>query len=157
MNILMICLGNICRSPMAEGVLKHYLQNLNIDHLHHVDSCGFEPCHLGEKPHYKAINVAQKHGVDISNQRQRLFKVEDFDVFDKIFVMDNGNYNSVRSFARSMEDMQKVDFLYNIVKPKQNIIVPDPWGGTEADFEHSFEMIDQACKILANNLKINSL
>jgi protein-tyrosine phosphatase len=150
MRILMVCLGNICRSPMAEGVLKAALDQRYVKHQVMVDSCGFEAFHLGERPHSMAIATAQRHGVDISQQRQRLFEPADFDRFDRIYVMDNGNYAQVRAMSRTAEDMQKVDYLMNVIHPGSNRIVPDPWGGTGKDYEYSFSLIEQACqKIVA--------
>lgn len=153
MRILMVCLGNICRSSMAEGVLRHMLQQAGIAGEHTVDSCGFEACHLGQPPHKMAITTAQRHGVDISGQRQRLFCKEDFMQYDKIYVMDHGNYAQVQRMATCVEDMNKVDYLYNKVRPG-NIPVPDPWGGTSHDFEHSYSMIEQACMQIVCELKM---
>lgn len=152
MRILMVCLGNICRSSMAEGVLRHMLEQAGIAREHEVDSCGFESCHLGQQPHRMAIATAQKHGTDISHQRQRLFCSEDFVRFDKIYVMDHGNYADVQRMATRKEDMLKVDYLYNEVAPG-NIPIPDPWGGTYDDFEHSYNMIEQACAQVVRKLQ----
>lgn len=149
----MICLGNICRSPMAEGVLCKKLIDNRLDGQVEVDSCGFEPFHLGEQPYYMAVNTAKKHGVFIENQRQRLFSANDFDAFDKIYVMDGGNYRDVKHLARNDEDMKKVDYLLNEVYPNSNKIVPDPWGGTERDYEHAFNLIEQACEVIVSKLR----
>lgn len=149
----MVCLGNICRSSMAEGVMRHLLEQAGISHLHSVDSCGFEPCHLGQSPHSMAIATAQRHGVDIAHQRQRLFVKEDFRRFDRIYVMDSGNYYDVNRKAVQADDMKKVDYLYNMVAKGQNIPIPDPWGGTMDDFEHSYNMILQSCQALTEDLK----
>ena len=152
-KILMICLGNICRSPMAEGVLRKKLEDNNLDKWVEVDSCGFESCHLGESPYYLAVRTARRHGVSIENQRQRVFSVKDFDEFDKIYVMDNGNYRNVERYARTQEDMKKVDYLLNEVYPHSNKIVPDPWGGTEQDFEYAFNLIEKACEAIVMGMK----
>ena len=152
MNILFICLGNICRSPMAEGAMKKILENLHIADEHFVDSCGFESYHLGEAPYKMAQQTAWKHNIDISRQRQRLFSQTDFDSFDRIFIMDSNNYRLVNQQKRTETDMQKVNYLYNMVKPKQNISIPDPWGGTYQDFELAFDMIWQACLKIGENL-----
>lgn len=149
----MVCLGNICRSPMAEGVLQKKLKDNKLDGQVEVDSCGFEACHLGEMPHPMSIRTAKKHGVSIENQRQRLFRVNDFDDFDKIYVMDGGNYRDVAYIARNEADMQKVDYLLNEVYPNSNKIVPDPWGGTERDYKHAFNLIDHACEAIVSKLK----
>ena len=157
MKILMICLGNICRSPMAEGVLQ---QKLNDNHLNGefiVDSCGFEPYHLGERPHSMAIETARKHGIDISRQRQRLFSVEDFDNFDRIYVMDSGNYRDVQKKSRCEDDMLKVDYLRNVVLPESNKHIPDPWGGNSKDFEYALQLIDEACDGIIEKIKHKTL
>ena len=153
----MICLGNICRSPMAEGVLQKKLDDNHLSGEFTVDSCGFEPYHLGEHPHSMATKTAQKHGIDISRQRQRLFSVEDFDNFDRIYVMDAGNYRDVQKMSRCDEDMQKVDYLRNVVHPKSNKRVPDPWGGTYEDYEYAFRLIDEACDGIIQRIKYNTL
>ena len=152
MKILMVCLGNICRSPMAEGILLQKLKKHHLDKTVQVDSCGFERQHLGEQPFYMAVRTAKKHGIDIENQRQRLFSPNDFDVFDKIYVMDSNNYRLVKKMSRKDEDMNKVDYLLNVVYPNQNRYVPDPWGGTEKDYEYAFQLIDTACDAIVEGL-----
>ena len=148
----MVCLGNICRSPMAEGILQQKLKEHHLDKTVTVDSCGFERQHLGEQPHYMAVNTAKKHDIHIEDQRQRLFSPEDFDDFDRIYVMDSGNYRLVKNMSRRDEDMNKVDYLLNTVHPNLNLYVPDPWGGTEKDYEYAFELIDSACDAIVKEL-----
>lgn len=155
MKILMVCLGNICRSPIAEGVLQKKLEENNLDVQ--VDSCGFESYHLGEHPHSMAIQTAKNHGIDISGQRQRLFKEEDFDIFDKIYVMDSGNYRDVKKKSRNEEDMQKVDYLRNVIHPNSNKHVPDPWSGTMEDYEYAFQLIDEACESIIKRIQYKTL
>ena len=153
----MICLGNICRSPMAEGILKDKLKQHNLDDKVFVDSCGFESACLGMPPHRLAIQTAKNHGINIENQHQRLFCVDDFDTFDKIYVMDYGNYRSVKYMARNDEDMKKVDYLLNVVYPDKNQHVPDPYGGTEKNYEYAFKLIDKACNAIIEFIKLESL
>jgi len=150
MRILMVCLGNICRSPMAEGVLRKKLIDNRIDWVQ-VDSCGFVGS--GEPPHPMAVQTAKKHGIFIENQRQRRFFARDFELFDKIYVMDSGNYQDVKDVARNEDDMQKVDYLLNEVFPGSNKRVPDPYGGTECDYKHAFSLIEQACEAIVEKLK----
>lgn len=145
MKILMVCLGNICRSPMAEGVMQQLAMDNDMPWIM-VDSCGFEPYHLGDVPDRRAISTCKKHQIDISEQRQRLFKVSDFDMFDHIFVMDSNNYRDVQRMARNDNDMKKVDYLLNLVYPNSNKAVPDPYYGSEMDFEKAFILIEKACK-----------
>jgi len=148
----MVCLGNICRSPMAEGILQQKLKEHHLDKIVQVDSCGFDRYHRGEPPFYMAIQTAKKHGINIENQQQRLFIPEDFDRFDKIYVMDSNNYRLVKNMSRDNEDMKKVDYLLNLVHPNENRPVPDPWNGTEKDYEHAFQLIDTACDVIINSL-----
>ena len=97
-KILMVCLGNICRSPMAEGIMQAKIKKYKLDA--EVDSAGFEPFHAGDAPDFRAIRVMKQHGIDISGQRSRVFRASDFDAFDRIFVMDSENYRDVKSAAR---------------------------------------------------------
>ena len=150
MKILMVCLGNICRSPIAEGVLR--VHALDADLPLTVDSCGFERYHLGDAPDKRAINVCKSHGVDISGLRQRLFKTDDFDRFDRIYVMDANNFNDVKQMARTPEDMKKVEFLMNVLHPNENKPVPDPYYGDSFDFENAFQLIDLACRAIVKSL-----
>src|SRR5690554_5977176 len=106
-KILMVCLGNICRSPLAEGILKDKLTKEKITNVK-VDSAGFVRYHLNNPPDSRAIKVARKNNVDISKQRQRLFEVADFDKFDKIYVMDENNFSDVAAYARDENDLAKI-------------------------------------------------
>ena len=121
-RILMVCLGNICRSPLAEGILKSktFLKNVQ------VDSAGTSNYHIGSKPDIRSIEVAKLFNIDISNQQGRQFKVIDFDNFDSIFVMDNSNFTNVISLARNQEDIDKVKLILNEIFPNENLDVPDP-------------------------------
>ncbi len=155
--ILMVCLGNICRSPIAEGVLREKLQKSGIRHVV-VDSCGFERYHLNESPDYRSVEVCVKNNIDISKQRQRLFKVSDFDKFDKIYVMDANNYSDVLSYARDENDMKIVDFITNIITPGKNLAVPDPYYGGKDGFQKVFMMLsDCADEIVSRILEGKSL
>jgi protein-tyrosine phosphatase len=142
---------------MAEGILQKKLEENNLISSTTVDSCGFEACHLGEQPHAMAVQTAKNHGIDISRQRQRLFETEDFDRFDKIYVMDAGNYRDVEKKARTEKDMQKVDYLRNVVSPKSNRRVPDPWGGTMKNYEDAFQLIDEACEGIIKRIQYKAL
>ena len=107
MKILFVCLGNICRSPLAEGILR---KKLNAQHIAGtIHSAGFEPYHEGQHPDPRSISTARKHDIDISNKLARLFSVNDFDIYDRIFVMDGLNYSDVMGVARNEEDRKKVD------------------------------------------------
>ena len=147
MKILMICLGNICRSPLAQGILES--KNSGI----FVDSAGFESYHQGDPPDTRAQRTARNHGIDISMQRQRLFRVEDFDIFDKIYVMDSVNYLDVAHVARNDKDMEKVDYILNEIYPGKNRSVPDPYYGGQDGFEKVYEMLDLACNQIVSKYK----
>jgi protein-tyrosine phosphatase len=143
MKILFVCLGNICRSPLAEGILKKKFEEHGIDGIIH--SAGFEPYHEGQHPDPRSISTARKNGIDISNKVARLFTVEDFDDYDKILVMDSMNYADVIRLARDDEDRAKVDFILNQVNAGSNDEVPDPYYGGASGFDRVYDMMDRAC------------
>jgi len=151
MKILMVCLGNICRSPMAEGILRHKLKLNRISA--EVDSAGFEPFHEGDPPDRRAIATLRNKAIEISNLRARLFQHTDFDKFDKIFVMDRINHADVMSMARNENDKGKVDFILNKSFPGENREVPDPYYGHNNGFESVFELLDKACDIIVQEVK----
>lgn len=140
MKILMVCLGNICRSPMAEGILKHKIHALGLNWQ--VDSAGTGSWHVGEAPDPRSISTSAENGIDISDQRARQFKQRDFDAFDLILAMDSSNYNNIVQLAREDSDRQKVNLLLNYSHPGQNRAVPDPY--FEGGFQAVFEMIEAA-------------
>ena len=147
MNVLFVCTGNICRSPLAEGILRKKFSEKNIRGV--VDSCGFESFHTGDNPDHRAQQVARKNGVDISAHASRLFTLEDFDRFDKIFVMDSSHYQAVMRKARHDADRNKVDFIRNVIYPGQNKPVKDPYYDHFSAFETVYEQLDEACEQLA--------
>ena len=147
-KVLMVCLGNICRSPLAEGILK---SKVNSTHIF-VDSAGTSAYHAGNLPDERSIEVAAKYGIDLRQQRSRKFVIEDFDIFDYIFVMDQSNYDNIVSLARNQKDIAKVDFILNQNAPDQNAEVPDPYYGGELGFEKVYSMLDNACNVLSQKL-----
>jgi len=151
MKILMVCLGNICRSPMAEGLMRSKIQKYNLDA--DVDSAGFEAFHTGDAPDYRAISVMKQNGIDISRQRSRLFKKSDFDQFDRIYVMDSGNYSDVKSVAINANQLLKVDYILNVLYPGTNKPVPDPWYGGNDGFLKTFQLLDDATEKIAADLR----
>ncbi|RED45904.1 protein-tyrosine phosphatase [Seonamhaeicola aphaedonensis] len=144
----MVCLGNICRSPLAEGILKSKLTS----HSFFIDSAGTANYHTGKQPDSRSIAVAKKYGLDISHLKARQFTVNDFDNFDFIYVMDDSNYQNVLRLARSESDVQKVSMILNLVYPNQNYDVPDPYYGGDQGFENVYKMLDEACTIIADKL-----
>jgi protein-tyrosine phosphatase len=152
MKILMVCLGNICRSPLAEGILRKKLNEAGLKHIE-VDSAGTSGHHSGENPDPRSIRNAKKNGVDIADIVSRKFRADDFHRFDRIYVMDHSNYNNVLSLARNKEDQEKVELFLNVLHPGKNKAVPDPWYGGDEGFQEVFELVDKACDALVELLK----
>ena len=147
-KILMVCLGNICRSPLAQGLLASKLPKGKF----FVDSAGTGNWHVGKQPDQRSISTAQKNGLDISNQRGRQFTTNDFDAFDYIFVMDNTNYDDVISLSENETQKNKVHLILNELFPNENVDVPDPYSGLQNGFDMVYEMLNEACDILAQKL-----
>ena len=147
----MVCLGNICRSPLADGILRFKAKRENLDWV--IDSAGTYSGHQGENPDPRAIAVAKKYGVDISYLVARPFSKMDFDEFDKIYVMDSSNYRDVLKLASDELDEQKVEMIMNVVNPGNNQPVPDPYFGGDEGFDEVFKMLDKACEKIIQQLK----
>jgi len=146
MNILMVCLGNICRSPLAEGIMKEKLGNGVID------SAGTISLHEGEQPDKRAVKTAASHGIDISKQKSRPITKADFENFDKIYCMDVDVYKDVISKARNEEQRQKVSLFLEALGDQKNTEVPDPyWGGMD-DFENVFQLLDKGCDAILKQI-----
>nr|BFF37153.1 low molecular weight protein-tyrosine-phosphatase [Tenacibaculum mesophilum]BFF40534.1 low molecular weight protein-tyrosine-phosphatase [Tenacibaculum mesophilum] len=148
-KILMVCLGNICRSPLAEGILKSKLSSESFV----VDSAGTAGYHVGELPDERSIEVARKYGIDITNQRSRKFTKADFDKFDIIFAMDQNNYADIVALSENEEQHEKVKLILNELYPDENRSVPDPYYGGDQGFENVYKMLDEACEIIASKLE----
>lgn len=144
----MVCLGNICRSPLAEGILKSKIDSNKVV----VDSAGTGHWHIGNKPDPRSIEVAKKHQLDITNQRGRQFSKQDFDNFDYIFVMDTSNKENVLSLARNDSDKEKVHLILDELFPNENVDVPDPYYGGGQGFESVYQMLEEACENIVNRL-----
>ena len=147
-KILMVCLGNICRSPLAEGILQSKLTS----EFFKVDSAGTAGYHVGELPDERSIEVAKKYGIDITNQRSRKFVKSDFKEFDLIYAMDKSNYHNILSIIDDNEDARKVKMILNEQYPTENKNVPDPYYGGNQGFENVYKMLDEACEIIASKL-----
>lgn len=149
MKILMVCLGNICRSPLAEGVLQHKADAAGLNWT--VDSAGTNSYHIGEPPHPLSQKVAKLNGVDICQQRARHFVKEDFDRYDKIYAMASDVLDDIKRIAKEKYDPAKVDLFLNKLYPGKNISVPDPWYGTEPGYHEVYKLIDEACDAIINS------
>lgn len=147
-KILMVCLGNICRSPLAEGILKSKVGTSEV----FVDSAGTGGYHIGNLPDSRSIDVAQKHGIDISGQRCRKFTQLDFNTFDMIYVMDKSNYANVIALAETNGDRKKVKLLLKEANLGLSE-VPDPYYGGADGFEYVYGLIEQACDQIVKKLK----
>ena len=147
MKILMVCLGNICRSPLAEGIMQHKAGLAGFDWV--VDSAGTGSWHSGEPPDRRSMRTAREYGIDISGQRARQFRADDFDRFDRIFVMDTQNLRDVLRQARTDEQRAKVELILNQIHSGQERSVPDPYYDDDG-FEEVFNMLDEACEAFLN-------
>jgi protein-tyrosine phosphatase len=147
-KILMVCLGNICRSPLAEGILASKLPKDKFL----VDSAGTGHWHVGKQPDQRSIDIANKNGLDITYQRGRLFGVEDFDNYDYIYVMDTSNYNDVMALAKTDGHKQKVRLILDELFPGENVDVPDPYFGMQNGFDMVYKMLDETCEIISKKL-----
>jgi protein-tyrosine phosphatase len=151
MRILMVCLGNICRSPIAEGVLKQMAKINNLNWT--IDSAGVESYHVGDPPHLYSQKICQKHGIDISKQKARQFVAADFKNFDKIYAMSLDVYNIIKHKGGSHFDETKTILFLNEQDPGKNRSVPDPWYGDEEDYEVVYDMIEKTCEIIIAKYK----
>jgi len=144
MKILMVCLGNICRSPLAEGILQHKADEAGLNWI--VESAGTNGYHTGEAPHHLSIKTALQNGIDITQQRSRKFVAEDYERYDKIYAMAEDVLDDMKRIAGKKFDIQKTDLLLNEIYPGKNRDVPDPWSGPERGYHEAYDLIDKACE-----------
>ncbi len=142
MKVLMVCLGNICRSPLAEGILRHKCAQKNLDW--HIDSAGTGKWHMGSAPDKRSVQVAIQNGIDISEQRARSTNSSDYEEYDLIFAMDTSNYRDLMRWAFDKEEENKIKLIMEEVYPDENRSVPDPYFDDNG-FQTVFEMLDKAC------------
>ena len=152
-KILMVCLGNICRSPLAEGILA---SKLSPEHFT-VDSAGTGDYHIGKNPDHRSIAIAKANGIDISQQNARQFTAQDFANYDYIFAMDGTNFQDILALAPDQQSKEKVKLILNELFENENVDVPDPYFGLENGFPIVYEMLDEVCTTIAENLKKNHL
>ena len=153
MNVLMVCLGNICRSPMADGLLRKKVKEHHL--MVYVDSAGTANYHVGEKPDNRMRATANSFDCSIDMLRARQFVQSDFDAFDLIYVMDSSNYNNVIKLSRSEEDVSKVKLILNELYPGENRNVPDPYYGGEDGFVEVYKLLDKVTEKIIQKLKEN--
>ncbi len=144
----MVCLGNICRSPLAEGILRHKVDTNRFI----VDSAGTGNWHVGNPPDRRSIAVAKKYGLDISSLRGRQFTSIDYKDFDHIYVMDSSNLENVLALADGTNDRAKVSMILDTLFPGERVDVPDPYYGGDDGFERVYKMLDEACDIIAKRI-----
>ena len=149
MKILMVCLGNICRSPLAEGILSLKGKHLNLE----VDSAGTAAYHIGKQPDIRSIEIANKYTIDLNQQRARQFSRADFDKFDIIYAMDTNNYAHLISLASNETERNKIRMILNEINPNAYQSVPDPYYGGENDFQDIYNMLDKACDKIIQNIE----
>ncbi len=147
----MVCLGNICRSPLAEGILRKKVFNTNVE----IDSAGTGAYHIGNPPDPRSIKEGRLNDLDISDLRARQFNTDDFKKFDRIYVMDQMNYDNVIRLASSEEEEAKVSLILDEIFPGEDAEVPDPYTGGQSGFTMVYRMLDEACDEIVNKYKLN--
>lgn len=140
MKVLMVCLGNICRSPLAQGILESKVKKQQLDWQ--VDSAGTSAYHIGEAPDPRSIEIALAHGIDISTQRARQFVQRDLEDYDLILPMDSSNYQNIRMMCRDKSHEHKIKLILNYVYPERNMAVPDPY--YDGGFSKVYDLLDAA-------------
>lgn len=148
-KVLMVCLGNICRSPLAEELLRSKVDPDKVE----VDSAGTSDYHIDDQPDERSVDIAKKNDLDITHQRGRQFTPADFDKFDHIYVMDNSNYANVVKLSDSDEQKAKVKLILNTLFPNENADVPDPYYGGEKGFEDVFDLLDKSTDVIVKDLE----
>jgi len=152
MKILMVCLGNICRSPLAEGILQDKAFKAGL--IWTVESAGTNSYHIGEPPHTLSQKIARVNGIDISQQRARRFIAEDFEAFDKIYALAEDVLDDIRRISKKKVDGSKADLLMNEAYPGENKDVPDPYYGPEAGYIEAYHLIEEACDAIVKKYSI---
>ncbi len=150
-RILFVCMGNICRSPSAEGVLRHVAELAKVDHLLEIDSAGTHAYHIGEQADSRSMSVALSRDIDLSAQRARAVVKQDFELFDLILVMDNENLNNLR--ARCPAEYQHKLHLFLQLAEQSEQEVPDPYYGGANGFEHVLDLLESASGVFVEKIR----
>jgi len=153
MKILMVCLGNICRSPLAEGILQDKAFSAGL--TWRIESAGTNSYHIGEPPHLLSQKVARMNGIDISRQRARKFVAEDFEVYDKIYALAEDVMNDMRRIAKNKFNAANVELLMNELYPGKKRNVPDPFYGPEPGYHEAYKIISEACDAIIKKASPN--
>ena len=153
MKILMVCLGNICRSPLAEGILQHKVNEAGLPWK--VESAGTNSYHIGEPPHHLSQKVAQLNGINICDQRARRFKPSDLEEYDLLYAMSKDVIDDMKTMAGNHWQQEKVKLLMDELHPGQQKDVPDPWYGPEPGYHEVYKMIEAACEKILKKAQIN--
>jgi protein-tyrosine phosphatase len=153
MKILMVCLGNICRSPLAEGILQQKAFAAGL--AWSVESAGTNSYHTGEPPHPLSQKVAKLNGIDISKQRARRFSAQDFETYDKIYALANDVMDEIKRIAKNKFDASKVELFMNELYPGKDMDVPDPWYGTEPGYHEVYKTINEVCEEIVRKASPN--
>jgi len=150
-RILMVCLGNICRSPMADGLLRRKVNEEHLDVF--VDSAGTANYHIGKQADHRMRQTARENNTNIDDLRARQFTHKDFELFDKIYAMDQENYRNILKLAQTKKEESKVELILNELFPNENRPVPDPYYGTKKDFQDVYHLLDQATDVVISKIK----
>jgi len=153
MKILMVCLGNICRSPLAEGILQDKALKAGLKWS--IESAGTNSYHIGEPPHPMSQKVARIHNIDISKQRARRFVGEDFEIYDKIYALAEDVLDDIKIIAKKKFDPKKIDLLMNEIYPDKNKDVPDPYYGPESGYIEAYNLMEEACEAIVKKYLIH--
>lgn len=152
MKILMVCLGNICRSPLAQGILEQKVKARGLDW--EVDSAGTGRYHVGHGPDQRSIEKAMEYGINISHQKSRQIELADLDRFDLILTMDTSNYQNVKALAKDKSQQDKIKLILNYVYPERNMVVPDPY--YDGGFQKVYDLLDEAMDKLISATKVSA-
>lgn len=150
----MVCLGNICRSPLAEGILKHKAEAAGLAWV--VESAGTNSYHIGEPPHKLSQKVAELNGINICEQRARRFTPDDFVKYDKIYALAGDVLDDIRSIAGKKFDPARTELFMNELYPGKNMDVPDPWYGPEPGYHEVYKLIDEVCNRIIEKYSVSS-
>ncbi len=159
-SVVFVCMGNICRSPTAEGVFRHVVQQKSLEDQIHIDSAGTHAYHIGEKPDARARSTARNRGIDLSMQRARKIELNDFDRFDYVIAMDRSNFQDLKQLkdqSVNHKDKFNLHLFMDFATGWDSKEVPDPYYGGDRGFETVFDMVQSASEGLLEHIIKNNL